>query len=172
MPIKELKRSVCSDPKDEIIESISTENSTLKAQLLEVQKKLQEKEKEFSKLTEEVVTLKNEQMEYQRQLQFQEEYERTRFTYEHVIKRGQYFHMTGLTESEFDCLLECLEPFVTALVYPDCKSSERSKCRKMDKRTELVSCPVLTILYHAVHLGIIGWMMNAGVSTQSRLFVV
>ena len=73
-------------PKDEIIKSMSNENSTLKAQLLEVQKKLQQKKKELSKLTEEVVTLKSEQTEYQRQLQlFQGEYERTRFTYEHVI---------------------------------------------------------------------------------------
>ena len=71
--------SVCqyvySDPKDEIIKSISKENSALKAQQLEVQKKLQGKEKELSKLTEEVVTLENEQTEYQRQLQlFQGEY--------------------------------------------------------------------------------------------------
>lgn len=89
VPRRELKRSVNSDPKDEIIKSISNENSTLKAQLLEVQKKLHEKEKELSKLTEEVATLKSEQTEYQRQLQlFQGEYERTRFTYEHVIKRG------------------------------------------------------------------------------------
>ena len=170
MPRRELKRSVYSDPKDEIIKSISNENSTLKAQLLEVQKKLQEKEKELSKLTEEVVFLRSEQTEYQRQLQlFQGEYERTRFTYEHVIKRGQCFYMTGLTESEFDCLFECLEPFLSALVYPDCKSSERSKCRKMDKRTELMC--FLTILRHAVHLGVIGWMTNTSVSTQSRLFV-
>ena len=80
-----------------------------------MQRKLQEKEGELSKLTEEVATLKNEQTEYQRQLQmFQGEYERTRFTYEHVIKRGQCFYMTGLTEGEFDCLFECLEPFVSA----------------------------------------------------------
>ena len=69
VPRRELKRSVYSDPKDEIIKSNCNENSTLKAQLLEVQKKLQEKEKELSKLTEEVATLKSEQTEYQRQLQ-------------------------------------------------------------------------------------------------------
>ena len=114
---EELKRSVYSDPKSEIIKSISNENSTLKAQLLEVQKNLHEKEKELSKLTKEVATLKSEQTKYQRQLQlFQGEYERTRFTYEHVTKRGQRFYMTGLTESEFDCLFECLEPFLSALV--------------------------------------------------------
>ncbi|KAL9978094.1 hypothetical protein ACROYT_G015575 [Oculina patagonica] len=56
-PSREIKRSVYSDPKDEIIKSITSENSTLKAQLLEVQRKLQEKEGELSKLTEEVATL-------------------------------------------------------------------------------------------------------------------
>jgi len=68
VPRRELKRSVYSDSKDETTKSISNENSTLKALLLEVQKKLQEKEKELPKLTKEVVTLKSEQTEYPRQL--------------------------------------------------------------------------------------------------------
>ena len=72
--------------------------------------------------------------------------------------------MTGLTESEFDCFFECLKLFLNALVYPDCKSSERSKCGKMDKRTELM-CLL------SIHLDVIGWMTNTSASTQSRLFV-
>lgn len=100
MPRGELKRSVDRDPKDEIIKSISNENSTLKTQLLEVQKKLKEKEKELSKVTREVATLKSEQTMYQIKLQlFRGEHERTIFTFEHVIKRTNGFYMTDLTES-------------------------------------------------------------------------
>lgn len=114
MPRRELKRSVYSDSKDETTKSIS--NSTLKALLLEVQKKLQEKEKELSKLTEEVVTLKSEHTEYQRQLQlFRGEYQRIRFTYEHMIKKGQHFYITGLTESKFDRLSAWSHPKCTSL---------------------------------------------------------
>lgn len=68
------------------------------------------RERELFKLTGEVATLENEQTEYLRWLQlFQGEYGRARFKYEFVIKRGQCFYMTGLTESEFDCLFECLD---------------------------------------------------------------
>ena len=56
------------------------------------------------------------------------------------------------------------------MVYPDCKSSEPStKQRKMDKRTELMC--FLTVSRHALHLGVMGWMTNTSISTQSRLFV-
>ena len=77
--------------------------------------------------------------------------------------------MTGLTESAFDSLFECLELFLSALVYPDCKSSEHSRFRKMNKGTELLC--FLTVLHHAVHLGVIGSVTNTSVSTQARLFV-
>jgi len=39
----------------------------------------------------------------------------------------------------------------------------------MDKRAELMCFS--NILRHEGHLGVIGWMMNTSVSTQSRLFV-
>lgn len=91
-PRRELKRSVYSDPKDEIIKPISNENFNTESSAIRSAEKAT-REGELSKLTEEVATLKNEQTEYQRQLQmFQGEYERTRFTYEHVIKRGQCFY--------------------------------------------------------------------------------
>ena len=32
--------------------------------------------------------------------------------------------MTGLTDVEFHCLFDCIEPFLSSLVHPDCKSSD------------------------------------------------
>ena len=37
----------------------------------------------------------------------------------------------------------------------------------MDKRTELMC--FLTVSRHALHLGVMGWMTNTSISTQSRL---
>ena len=39
---------------------------------------------------------------------FQTEYERAKFTYWQVMKKGKCFYMTGLTNTEFDCLYECV----------------------------------------------------------------
>ena len=78
--------------------------------------------------------------------------------------------MTGLTESEFDCLFECLESFLSALVSLICKSADRGKCRlKTDKKTELMC--FLKILRHAVHLCVIGWMADTSFTIQSRIFL-
>ena len=155
------------DPRDEVIESISNENSVLKAKLLQVQGALKQREKDMAKMIEELSVLRNEEGQFKRQLHFfQVEFERTLFTYENVVKEGQCHYMTGLSENEFNCLYECVEPFFECMVYPDCKSNE---CRKMDKETELMC--FLTISCHALHLGVMGWMTNTSASTQSRLFV-
>ena len=170
-PRRKMNRSAGNDTTEELIDAISGENSKLRDQLLEVQEKLQQKEKELSKLVEEVTTLRTEREEYKRQLAFfQNEFERTRFSYDNVKKKGKVLYMTGLSLPEFDCLYEFLEPFLPVMVYPDCKSSETStKQRKMDKRTELMC--FLTVSRHALHLGVMGWMTNTSISTQSRLFV-
>ena len=39
----------------------------------------------------------------------------------------------------------------------------------MDKTRELMC--FLTISRHALHLGVMGWMTNTSISTQSRIFV-
>ena len=39
----------------------------------------------------------------------------------------------------------------------------------MDKRTQLMC--FLTVSRHAFHLGVMGWMTNTSISTQSRIFV-
>lgn len=43
--------------------------------------------------------------------------------------------MSGLTITEFDCLFECVQPFIGAMIYPDCKESESTPhVRKLDKK--------------------------------------
>jgi len=170
-PRRKIERLVIdlTDPKDEIIKTISDENCELKKELLLLKEKLKEKEHKMVKMANELDSLRIDEIQYKNQLKaFQYEFEKSRFTYEHIKKRGQCFYMTGMTDIEFDCLYECVEPYVSCLVYPDIKSSDFGN-RKMDTRTELMA--FMTILRHSLHLGIIGWMTNTSISTQSRVFV-
>ena len=49
------------------------------------------------------------------------------------------FFFTGLTKTAFDSLFECVEPFLDAIIYPDCKDNEYSShLRKLDKKAELM----------------------------------
>ena len=61
------------------------------------------------------------------------------FNYE-LLKQlpHKMFFMTGSTKTKFDCLFECVEPFLDTIIYPDCKDIENSlHLRKLDKKTEL-----------------------------------
>ena len=61
--------------------------------------------------------------------------------------------MTGLSVEDFDCLFACVEPYLPAIMYPDCKTHQQ---RKLTKRTELVC--FMTVCRHTLHLGIVGYM--------------
>ena len=162
-------RTDLDDPREDEIAKLSAENSVLQAKLLEVQETLRSQEKELTRMVEQVAALKTGQQEYERQVKlFQSEFQRSRFTYDHVMKRGQCFYMTGLAESEFNCLFECVDPFIDCLIYPDCSSCEVSR-RKLDKRTELMC--YMTVLRHDLHLVVMGLMSTTSAATQSRLFV-
>ena len=85
------------------------------------------------------------------------------------------FYMTGLTITESDCLFECVQPFIGAMIYPDCKESEStSHLRKLDKKTKLVC--FLSMCRHALHLGVMAWIHDryhsTSSSTMSRIFGV
>lgn len=75
--------------------------------------------------------------------------------------------MTGLSLNDFDFLFEFIQPYICAIIYPDCKSYESGE-RKLTKRTELMC--FLTIFRHTLHIGIMGFMTNTSDSTQSRMF--
>lgn len=98
------------------------------------------------------------------------------------MKRGQFNYMilmdkqnkllysTGLTTYEFDCLFECVEPFLYLIRYPDCKGGGfETKSRTLEAKTELMT--FFTICRHSLHLEIMAWIVQTSVSTISRVFV-
>ena len=105
---------------------------------------------------------------YQSQLkQFVHTSEKTTLSYKCLKKNPkQFFYMSGLSVEDFDCLFASVEPYIPAIMYPDCKAPQQ---RKLTKRTELMC--FMTVCRHALHLGIVGYMTDTSVtSTQSRIF--
>lgn len=46
---------------------------------------------------------------------------------------SKFFDLTGLSVKEFDCLYDCVQPFVHLICYPDCKTDgELTNNRKLD----------------------------------------
>ena len=91
---------------------------------------------------------------------------KTTFSYKCLKKNPkQFFHLTGLCVEDFDCLFACVEAYISAITYPNCKTHQQ---RKLTKRTELMC--FMTICRHTLHLGITGYMTGTSVSTQSRIF--
>ena len=82
-------------------------------------------------------------------------------------KRNQpsFSTLTGRSVEDFDCLFDCVEPYIRAMMYTDCKTPQQ---RKLTKRTELMC--FMTVCRHTLHLGIVGYMTGTSISTQSRIF--
>ena len=157
-------------------EKLQEENATLKCQVETLTKELEEKRRCIDSLQQELTKLQTElsdnSLYYQKQLAaMRMAMEMKEFNYESLKQLPhKMFFMTGLTETEFDCLFECVEPFIDTIIYPDCKESENSShLRKLDKKTELMC--FLTICRHALHLGVMAWMTATSSSTMSRIFV-
>ena len=36
--------------------------------------------------------------------------------------RRSFFYLTGLCVEDFDCLFACVEPYISAIIYPNCKT--------------------------------------------------
>ena len=75
--------------------------------------------------------------------------------------------MSGLTVDDFNCVLECIKPYISVIIYPDCKTNQDGQ-RKLTKRTELLC--YFTICRHALHLGVMTFLTNTSDSTISRIF--
>ena len=60
------------DPRDEVIESISNENSVLNAKLLQVQGALKQTEKDVAKIIEELSVLRNEEGQFKMKMKIKE----------------------------------------------------------------------------------------------------
>lgn len=80
------------------------------------------------------------------------------FSYECLETNSEkFFHMSGLTVDDYNCLFECIEPYVSVIVYPHCKNNTDWQ-RKLTKKTELLC--FLTICRHALHLRITAFFTN------------
>lgn len=157
-------------------EKLHEENVAFKCQVETLTKELEEKRRCIYSLQQELTKLQTElsdnSLYYQQQLAAMKmAMEMKEFNYESLKQfPHNIFFMTGVTKTEFDCLFECVEPFLNTTIYPDFKDSENSShLRTLDKKTELLR--FLTICRHALHFGLIAWMTDTSSSTMSRIFV-
>ena len=139
----------------------------LKKEIDDLKEQLRSKTNEVNQLSDLVKTLKIQNETYQSQLQkFAHTTEKTTFSYKCLKKNPkQFFYRTGLCVEDFDCLFACVEPYISAIIYPNCKTHQQ---RKLTKRTDLMC--FMTICRHTLHLGITRYMTGTSVSTQSRIF--
>lgn len=143
----------------------------LRKQCDAVARKLEEKELEMDNLKRQLKDVMEKEQKLEVQLrQLRSQLGQIQFTYANLIHYPEkFFYMTGLTATEFDCLLEAVEPFVHLMVYPDCKGSGmETKSRKLDLKTEMLC--FFSICRHSLHLGVVSWMTAASTSTVSRNF--
>ena len=158
-------------PKRRILNYGSQNDTTqiLETELTELREKLKEKIAQIEKLTDEVESLNKQNVSYEQQLKFfSQNKENCSFSYANLKNKPKRFeYMTGLSLCDFDCIYECVEPYLSAMVYPDCKVHHSSQ-RKLSKKTELMC--FFTICRHTLHLGIMAFMTATSDATQSRIF--
>ena len=152
--------------------SVVEQNSqfdSLKAEIHDLREQLRDKTQQINKLCDEVEKLTVMNETYARQVkQFSYAMEKSTFSYDCLKKQPKKFlYMTGLSTDDFDCLFDCIEPYIDAIIYPDCRESANAN-RKLSKKTELLC--FLAICRHTMHLGVMAFMTNTSESTQSRIF--
>ena len=81
------------------------------------------------------------------------------------IEGNRFKYLCGLEKEDFVTVFRCFEPFLH--VFQGCKASQDLR-RKLSKENELFAC--LIICRHALHLGIMGWILDISESTMSRVF--
>ena len=150
-------------------EDESSECEVLREEIEDLKEKLKRKTEQVNEMFDELNSLKAEKEAYAKQLkQFAQSRRKSTFLYACLkLYPQQFLYMTGLSLYDFDCLFACVQPYISAIVYPDCKGYESGQ-RKLRKRTELMC--FLTICRHTLHLGIMGFMTSTSASTQSRIF--
>ena len=147
----------------------ASECEVLRKEIEDLKEKLKTKTEQVNEMFDEINSLKAEKEAYAKQLkQFAQSKQKSTFSYASLkLYPQQFLYMTGLSLNDFDCFFEFIQPYICAIIYPDCKSYESGQ-RKLTKRTELMC--FLTIWRHTLHLGIMGFMTNTSDSTQSRIF--
>ena len=174
--IKCAKRCICQSEGSKVkkgrVLSYSSHNEPSNTEILQkeihdLKEKLRTKTNEVNQLSDLVKNLQLQNETCQSQLKhFVHTREKTTFSYKCLKKNPkQFFYMTGLSVEDFDCLFAFVEPYIPAIMYPDCKMHQQ---RKLTKRTELMC--FMTVCRHTLHIGIVGYMTGTSVSTQSRIF--
>ena len=151
----------------------------------ELKAKMKRQEKEIERLTSTIDDNKKQHMKLQAEikelrlknkhiniekakLQIQnEKYSSKSFKYAQILKRPKLCkYLSGLSVDQFQVLFAVVQPWCHLIIYPDCKGSAQ---RILDKETELLA--FLTICRHALHYGIMGFMLDVSESTVNRIFV-
>ena len=88
------------------------------------------------------------------------------FSYANLVKQPKLFkYLSGLHVEQFNLLFNCVQPYLNLIVYPDCRGTGK---RKLTKETELLS--MLTISRHALHSGVMAFILNINEATVNRNF--
>ena len=84
-----------------------------------------------------------------------------------TITESKLKYLCGLEKENFVTIFRCFQPFLNVMRYEGCTSSTDFR-RKWSKENELFPC--LIICRHALHLGVMAWILNISESTMSRIF--
>ena len=88
------------------------------------------------------------------------------FSYANLVKQPKMFkYLCGLNIEQFNLLFTCVQPYFELIVYPDCSGTGK---RKLSKETELLC--MLTISHHALHSGVMAYILNINEATVNRNF--
>ena len=141
----------------------------MQKELQELKEKLENKTEEANRLSQQVKDLTEKNDSLSKQItQFKGKMKDLTFSYECLkLRPKRFFYMSGLTVDDFNCVLECIEPYISVIIYPDCKTNQDGQ-RKLTKRTELLC--YFTICRHTLHLGVMAFLTNTSDSTISRIF--
>ena len=89
------------------------------------------------------------------------------FSYINVSSRPRLLkYLCGLDIEQFNIIYECVKPYLHLMEYPDCKGT--GEC-SLDSATELLS--VLTCCRHALHQGVIAYILRLNETTGERIFI-
>ena len=119
----------------------------LREEIEDLKEKLKRKTEQVNEMFDELNSLKAEKEAYAKQLkQFAQSRRKSTFSYACLkLYPQQFLYMTALSLKDFDCLFACVQPYISAIVYPDCKGYESGQ-RKLKKRT--FTCNHCTYIMH------------------------
>ena len=98
--------------------------------------------------------------------QMKDEMKNKSFDWE-TIEESKFKYLCGLEKEDFVTVFKCFQPFLQVMRYEGCAGSIDFR-RKWNKENELFAC--LIICRHALHLGVMAWILNISESTMSRIF--